>query len=134
MTTNKVYTKKIRVFDDMNATLVLHSRTTKLHKRVGRGKVPPKLVYIGRPSKWGNPFKVSKDRTAQEAVELYKEYIGNADLPISELWNRDLACWCGEWILGTEPEIDCHGVVLMQLASKSFNEWISQIDGLEDME
>ncbi len=134
MTNSKFYTKKISLFDYKNATLLLHSRTTKLHKRVGRRKISPKLVYIGRPSKWGNPFKVSKDRTAQEAVELYKEYIENADLPINELWNRDLACWCGEWILGTEPEIDCHGVVLMQLASKSFNEWISQIDGLEEME
>ena len=32
-------------------------------------------VYIGRPSKWGNPFTIGKDGTREEVIQKYREYI-----------------------------------------------------------
>jgi len=68
-------------------------------------------VYIGRPSKWGNPFEIGKDGNREEVIEKYKEWIKNQpellkDLP--ELKNKILACWCA-------PKA-CHGDILAKLA------------------
>ena len=103
----------------------------KLIKRKRGQKLPEGTVYIGRPTKWGNPYKVGKNRTAKEAVNLYIDYLEkpiHKDFPdtkkyhllgLYELEGKDLACWCGEWEFG-EPEIDCHGVVLMKMANSLF--------------
>lgn len=66
-------------------------------------------VYIGRGSKWGNPYHVSMGRTA--CIELYREYITSmpkllADL--HELKGKTLVCFC-------KPQ-DCHGDILVALA------------------
>lgn len=41
-----------------------------LNKR--RDGVPNGAVYVGRPSKWGNPFKVDQDGTREEVVAEYR--------------------------------------------------------------
>ena len=68
------------------------------------------LVYIGRPSKWGNPFEVGRDGNKEECKEKYREYIKNRkDLldSLSELEGKALACWC-------KPK-PCHGDILVEL-------------------
>ena len=70
----------------------------------------PHDVYIGRPSKWGNPFRAGTDGTRAEVIEKYREYILSepellAQLP--ELEGKVLACWCSP-----KP---CHGDVLLDL-------------------
>jgi hypothetical protein len=78
-------------------------------------------VYIGRPSKWGNPFS-HKDgtlaefrvATRDEAVDAYAEWIkGQPDLlaALPELKGKTLGCWC-------KPQ-RCHGDVLEALANAS---------------
>jgi len=69
-------------------------------------------VYIGRPSKWGNPFKVGKDGTRQQVIKKYQRYLMNnptllAALP--ELKGKRLGCWCAPLL--------CHGDVLVKLAN-----------------
>ena len=32
-------------------------------------------IYIGRPSRWGNPFVIGKDGTREEVVEKYRNWI-----------------------------------------------------------
>lgn len=67
-------------------------------------------VYIGRPSKWGNPFTIGKDGTRLEVIQKYKEYIlSNNELmkQLSELEGKTLGCWC-------KPK-SCHGDVLVDL-------------------
>ena len=32
-------------------------------------------VYIGRGSKWGNPFVIGKDGTREEVINKYEEYL-----------------------------------------------------------
>jgi hypothetical protein len=77
-------------------------------------------VYIGRGSKWGNPFThlysgISRDTTVvgsrEEAIERYEEWLKTqpdlmAALP--ELRGKTLMCYC-------RPAA-CHGDVLARLA------------------
>lgn len=54
-------------------------------------------VYIGRGSKWGNPFIIGRDGTREEVIEKYRSYILSnpvlmASLP--ELDGKILACYC----------------------------------------
>jgi hypothetical protein len=73
--------------------------------------MPENTVYVGRPSKWGNPFAVGdivhkgpdysgRDmvvRDNEHACSLYKEWLftkRQARELISELRGKNLACWC----------------------------------------
>lgn len=70
-------------------------------------------VYIGRPSKWGNPFIIGRDGTREEVIEKYREYImQRPDLlsDLHELKGKVLGCWC-------KPK-PCHGDVLVELIEK----------------
>lgn len=71
-------------------------------------------VYIGRPSKWGNPFVVGKDGSREEVIAKYKAWIVTQPHLMSalpELKNKVLGCWCS-------PQA-CHGEVLVELANLS---------------
>jgi len=75
-------------------------------------KKQPFDVYIGRPSKWGNPFSIGKHGTRSEVIKQYKAYILRtpkllAALP--ELRGKTLGCWCS-------PKA-CHGDVLTSLSN-----------------
>lgn len=75
-------------------------------------------VYIGRPSKWGNPFSHVRShfarettRTRDEAVEKYAAWIQTQPQLLSslhELRGKRLGCWCA-------PN-RCHGEILADLA------------------
>lgn len=73
----------------------------------------PNSVYIGRPSKWGNPFEIGKDGTREEVIERYREWIA-LQLPLlkalPELRGKVLVCWC--------KPLACHGDVLAELANQ----------------
>lgn len=71
-------------------------------------------VYIGRPSKWGNPFKLKKGESREEVIARYRAWLLNqpellADL--HELKGKTLGCWCSP--------LSCHGDVLAELAEKA---------------
>lgn len=75
-------------------------------------KRQPFDVYIGRPSKWGNPFTIGRDGTRSEVINKYAAWIRTqpqllADL--HELRGKTLGCWCAP--------ADCHGYVLSELAN-----------------
>jgi hypothetical protein len=70
-------------------------------------------VYIGRPSKWGNPYEIGKDGTREEVIEKYRKYVmGRTDLmaALGELRGKVLGCWC-------HPKA-CHGDVLVWLCDE----------------
>jgi Domain of unknown function (DUF4326) len=87
--------------------------------RVVHCKNEPFDVYIGRPSKWGNPFRIGKDGSREDVLEKYRHWIlANPSLMArlrSELKGKTLGCWC-------KPNA-CHGDVLAELADKTG--WIS---------
>ena len=68
-------------------------------------------VYIGRPSKWGNPFSIGKDGTREEVVVKYDDYIHGRPELFREarlLRGLRLGCWCAP--------AACHGDVLRRIA------------------
>ncbi len=74
-------------------------------------------VYIGRPSKWGNPFISGVHGTKREVIEKYKEYLYSSPELMSslhELVGKDLVCWC-------KPKA-CHGDVLLQAVKEYLRE------------
>lgn len=71
-------------------------------------------VYIGRPSKWGNPFAIGKDGTRAEVIEKYREWVQRQShlmASLHELRGMTLGCWCAP-----SP---CHGDVLSELAREA---------------
>lgn len=82
-------------------------KTTVIHRREMR----PGDIYIGRPSKWGNPFVIGRDGDRVEVIAKYRRWI--ADQPhllaaLGELRGKRLACYCAPG--------PCHGDVLADLA------------------
>ena len=75
-------------------------------------KPTPNDVYIGRPSKWGNPFIVGRHGTREEVIDKYRKWIETTNLPfqVGELQDKTLVCWC-------KPHA-CHGDVLKQLVEE----------------
>ena len=67
-------------------------------KRVKGWKMPPNTVYVGRPTKWGNPFKVSSITSVEEALYYYESWLRRQiDFNphfLDPLRGKDLACWC----------------------------------------
>ena len=67
-------------------------------------------VYIGRGSKWGNPFKIGNDGDRNEVIQKYEDHIRNSPElleALPELKGKVLGCWC-------RPKA-CHGDVLINL-------------------
>jgi len=66
-------------------------------------------IYIGRGSKWGNPFVIGKDGNRQEVIEKFRLYLEASPYLLSclpELRGKTLGCFC-------KPQA-CHGDVLVE--------------------
>ena len=72
--------------------------------------MPPNTAYVGRGSKWGNPFVVSADIDREECVSLYRQAAFSMPIDASELRGKNLACWCA-------LDQPCHADVLLELAN-----------------
>lgn len=77
-------------------------------------------VYIGRPSKWGNPFLIGdiyngKKITRKDAINFYEYWLLHSkegielQKDIHELKGKVLGCWC-------KPN-KCHGDILAEIAN-----------------
>lgn len=81
---------------------------------------PKDAVYVGRPSKWGNPFKIGDESyypgtpmTREDAVEHFRASVYSPWLHAEirkELAGKDLVCWCAP-----KP---CHADVLLEIANE----------------
>ena len=105
-------------------------------KRTKGWKIPSNTVYVGRGTKWGNPFQVGESayfmlasegltfstdfiETPIENTHLAKslysiwidKQIKRGKLDISELKGRNLACWC-------TLDSPCHADVLLKMANQ----------------
>lgn len=105
-------------------------------KRTKGWRMPEGAVYVGRGSKWGNPFRVGAPSAywmgpgrgslrrpdpvplmdAQHVVDIYRRMVetNNAVFERDEvallLAGKDLACWC-------PLDQPCHADVLLELAN-----------------
>lgn len=79
--------------------------------RVVNIRKEPYDFYIGRPSKWGNPFIIGKDGSRKEVIHKYKEWIlGEGIYLLKDLWlmkGKRLGCYCAP--------LPCHGDVLVEI-------------------
>jgi hypothetical protein len=89
-------------------------------------KREPYDIYVGRPSKWGNPFThIADKKTAaqfvvssrEEAVDAYRLWITEGEgkhllEDLHELKGKVLGCWCA-------PK-SCHGDVLLKLIEEKY--------------
>ena len=66
-------------------------------------------VYIGRGSKWGNPFHMKSEDQRGEVIEKYEDYARKkfSKDELSSLVGKRLGCFC-------KPR-KCHGDILVKL-------------------
>ena len=76
----------------------------RLHN-VAHRTAPAGAVYIGRKSKWGNPFVEGRDGSREQVIAKFEKFVVDK-LPIHELIGRDLICHC-------VPK-DCHGRIILE--------------------
>jgi hypothetical protein len=89
----------------------------------------PHDVYVGRPSKWGNPYHIGKDGTRAQVIQKYREYLLSSPHLLAKLHTPKglrLGCYCAP--------LACHGDVLAELADAIplATDPITQANGLQD--
>ena len=80
-----------------------------------KGNVPDGVatVYIGRPSKWGNPFTMNGEQDRERVIAQFEQYLLNSPnllAQVGELKGKGLVCYCA-------PKA-CHGDILLRLANQ----------------
>lgn len=114
----------------------------RIQRKLFKGwRMPPNTVYVGRGSKWGNPFRIGIHGDAQRCVALFERWFNPECAEIgSDLYSfrqecrdshnvdgwagfqlaivahhylrgKNLACWCGL----NEP---CHADVILRIANE----------------
>jgi len=71
----------------------------------------PNDVYIGRPSKWGNPFAMGSLNSREDVIRQHATWLEQQpDLlrDLHELEGKNLVCYCAP--------LGCHGDTLLKLA------------------
>ena len=78
-------------------------------------RMPENTLKVDRSTRWGNPFKVTGDFTAQDAVDAFTNWLARMDYEkqkeyLAPLRGKNLACWC-------KPK-PCHADVLLKWANE----------------
>lgn len=76
-------------------------------------------VYIGRGSKWGNPYVIGVHGNRAEVIAKYEVYLSNNEMllkSLDQLKGKNLACYCSP--------LACHGDLLLKLANTQREERI----------
>jgi hypothetical protein len=85
-------------------------------KRRKGWKKPRDGVVVARPGRWGNPFKISKTLTRDQAVAMFEQHLASMppktrDAFLAPLRGKDLGCWC-------PLDVPCHADVLLKWANR----------------
>lgn len=76
----------------------------------------PGAVYIGRPTKFGSPFRKGIDGTRDECIAKHREWVYTQPELIAaikkELKGKHLGCWC------RPKKNNCHGDILAWIADE----------------
>ena len=94
-------------------------------------RMPEGAVYVGRPSRWGNPWRaeqvqgvgwcctdpggrIVQARDRHDAHDLatahFRAWLPRQALDLAPLRGRPLACWC-------PLDVPCHANVLLEVAN-----------------
>lgn len=78
-----------------------------------KDKIPEDAVYVGRPSKWGNPFSIGRDGTREQVLRDFRDWLPTQPHLIEqakvELRGKDLVCFCAP--------LDCHARDWLRVAN-----------------
>ena len=70
-------------------------------------------LYVGRPSKWGNPFVIGRDGDRAQVIAKYRAWVVEQPQLMAALAEvreaEALVCWCAP--------LACHAEVLIKLAA-----------------
>lgn len=90
-------------------------------KRTKGSKLPRGVIYVGRGSQFGNPFKEGDPTTVkgvyvtrESAVRMFRrlaEQPANVATIQKKLRGRDVACWC-------PLDVPCHADVLIEISNR----------------
>jgi hypothetical protein len=75
----------------------------------------PAYLYIGRGSKWGNPYVMQTREDREKVIDKYEQMIlSNQELlgKLHELNGKTLGCYC--------YPLKCHGDILVKLFQEKF--------------
>jgi len=83
-------------------------------------RLPPGVVVVARPTRWGNPFRAKKPDPESRAVAVgkYRKWLFSAAGKSTRraarecLAGRDLACWC-------PLDGACHADLLIEVANRA---------------
>jgi len=67
-------------------------------------------IYIGRPSRWGNPFRIGQDGTREEVIAKYRDWLltnWRLMFLLGGLRGKRLGCYCAP--------LPCHGDVIVEI-------------------
>lgn len=82
---------------------------------VVNARAEPFDVYIGRPSKWGNPFYIGRDGDRAAVIAKFKAYLLSQPVLLEQLRELDgkkLGCFC-------YPN-SCHGDAIVEVFAEKF--------------
>ena len=75
---------------------------------------PQNCIYVGRPTKFGNPFVIGQDGSREEVIEKFEQWVKSNPKLIKEikdkLRGKDLVCFCAP--------LACHADVLLKIANE----------------
>ena len=113
-------------------SLTEQARPVRIQRKRTKGwRMPENTTYVGRPTKWGNPFPISRLLSQDSAYRLFEWLLLGEDgdpytprqkffmsrgkgyprTDLQELRGRNLACWC-------PLDQPCHADVLLDLANQ----------------
>ena len=94
---------------------ILFRRVQRIRTRGWR--MPPNTIYVGRPTRWGNPFKIGAHGSRAEVVIKYRAWLMQelAIRPdfLAPLREKNLACFC-------RLDVTCHADILLELANRDY--------------
>jgi hypothetical protein len=89
--------------------------------------MPENSIYVGRPSRWGNPFRITTPNGRDKVLTEFREYAERRYLAnpkwVDALIDKNLVCWCAL----TEP---CHADFLLELAQRRKRELSKRTNGV----
>ena len=97
-----------------NALLVVSLPMRVQRKRTKGWRMPENTIYVGRGSKWGNPYKIDKLMSREDCLKMFADHVKFMEdeklFDKNELRGKNLACWCraGE---------GCHADILLAWAN-----------------
>lgn len=108
-----------------NVAAPIRIQRTRQSKMESPNKLP--IIYVGRPTKWGNPFlltpqsSISSSKERKDIIKKYQDWIfGKLVIDKSppsikeiqdELGGKNLACWC-------RPGEACHADFLLKISNR----------------